>query len=457
MTKSDLPFGSEFSPSQVELDEVLELAVEHEGDWKAFENAVRVKYFDSHRTTSAYNRGKLANNTKLGMIAYGIYDRAGSALTPFGLQLRAARENPSEMYSLLAKHILVNLRGLTLVQCVRDMQVAGETVDLVKLRQWLEERGVHFPRGGKHPSMMRLWLEKAGVFTEGWRIDEARVRDLVGSDAREIDALSNLSQEQKAYLRTLANIGHAGPLASNEVEHLAHTTYGTKFNEKNLAKDVLYPLRDLGYITLTRGTRRPGRGAKPFVVGLTAKMARDVIEPLMAQFSNQIPLGLRRLVRKPLAVVLTEIGSHNKQVRGLALEALGFKLMRLVDLEYVATRLRASATGGAEVDLVFETDRLVFSRWQVQCKNTVRVNLDDVAKEVGLVQILQSNVIVIVTTGKIGPEARKYANTVLKQTNLCFVMIDGADVLAIAENPTTLAGILLREARNVMQIRKLEL
>ena len=42
---------------------------------------------------------------------------------------------------------------------------------------------------------------------------------------------------------------------------------------------------------------------------------------------------------------------------------------------------------------------------QVQCKNTARVSLEDVAKEVGLIALIKSNVIVIVTTGAIGGEA----------------------------------------------------
>ena len=42
---SDLPFGSEFSPSQIELPVVLEFAKEHGGDWKAFEAAVKKAIF----------------------------------------------------------------------------------------------------------------------------------------------------------------------------------------------------------------------------------------------------------------------------------------------------------------------------------------------------------------------------------------------------------------------------
>ena len=63
-TTSDLPFGSEFSPAQIDLSVLLELAHEHRADWKAFEAAVRDRYFAGPKS-SDYNKGKLANNTKL--------------------------------------------------------------------------------------------------------------------------------------------------------------------------------------------------------------------------------------------------------------------------------------------------------------------------------------------------------------------------------------------------------
>lgn len=74
MQRSDLPFGSEFSPSQIVLSYVLELAKQHGGDCRAFEGAIQGAYF-SENETSDYNKGKLANNTKLGMIAYGMPSR----------------------------------------------------------------------------------------------------------------------------------------------------------------------------------------------------------------------------------------------------------------------------------------------------------------------------------------------------------------------------------------------
>lgn len=458
MRKSDLPFGSEFSPSQINLAHLLELAHTHGGDWKAFEDAVRLAYFEhkAESGTSEYNRRKLANNTRLAMIAYGIIDRAAN-LTEFGRKLYALKDDESKLYRELARHILLNLNGLILVQCVQDIQASGETVDLIKLREWLEERGVYFPRGGKHPSIMRLWLEKAGVFSQGWNVDEAKLQEILGRPVEELEVLASFTPEQRAYLKTLANMGGEGSYYSNEVEKLAAATYGVKFNEKNLPKTVLYPLRDAGYITLVRGTDPSGRGAKPFIVTPTEKLTSEILLPMLGQLEKQTDNELRPLLRKPFSEVLAELRHDNKHIRGLALEALAFKLMRLIDLTYVYTRLRGTQTGGAEVDVIFEGTRLVFSRWQIQCKNTDAVSLDDVAKEVGLTHLLKSNVIVMVTTGVIGPEARKYANKIMRESNLCIVMIDGTDVQNIANNPASIVDVLNREAKHAMKLKALDI
>jgi site-specific DNA-methyltransferase (cytosine-N4-specific) len=305
---------------------------------------------------------------------------------------------------------------------------------------------------------MKLWLEKAGIFIDGWRVDESKFQSILGMPSTDIDILAQLSREQKAYLRALANIGGTGPFQSNDIERLATSIYGIKFNEKNLAKQVLYPLRDYGYITLKRSTKEEGRGSRWSWVAPTSKLEADLISPLLEQFEQQIGAEFRPLLRKTLAEILSEVDSDDQHIRGLALEALIFKLMRLIDLRYVATRLRGSSTGGAEVDLIFEGSRLVFSRWQVQCKNVDRgVVLDDVAKEVGLTHMLKSNVIVMVSTGTIGSEARRYANKIMQDSNLCIVMIDRSDIQAIARNPVAIVDILNREARHAMTLKTLDL
>ncbi|MDI6738572.1 MAG: restriction endonuclease [Nanoarchaeota archaeon] len=456
MVKSDLPFGSEFSPFQIDLIEVLEIASRCQGDWKKFEEQIRKRYFQ-HNKTSDYNKMKLANNCKLGMIAYGLIDR-DSNLTEIGNKLLKLKQKPIELYTLFAKHIMLNRNGLLFIQCIQDMTSAGEKIDLIKLRQGLSERGINFPRGGKHPSILRLWLEMAGIFEKGsWRINQNKLNQIMGVSSTEIEQLSVLTPEQRAYVKTLANLSKGGPFFSNDIEKMATAIYGIKFNEKNLPKQVLYPLEKAGYIKLERGTKAMGRGAKPFSVYPTKKMANEILRPVIAQLEKQVIDDIRPLLLKPLNEILSSLDSPDKHLKGLALEALAFKLLRLIDLTYIATRLRGIDTGGAEVDLIFEGDRLLFSRWQIQCKNTKSVSIDAVAKEVGLTHALKSNVIVIVSTGAIGGDARTYAETVMKTSNIDIILIDKCDLTEILRNPITIIDILNREAKNAMKLKKLNI
>jgi len=456
---SDLPFGSEFSPSQIDLAVVLELVQKNEGDVAALEAAILKRYFSGHAkgredAEGTYNRGKLANNCKLGMIAYKVIDRSVN-FTPFGKELYELRGDEKKLYSALARHILLNLNGMGLVQCIQDMTVAGEEVNLTSLREGLAARGLHYPPGGKHPSKMRLWLAKAGVFVGArWQIDEIRLQEILGTGSSDFEVLAHFTAEQRAFLRALANTGITAPQPANEIARLASATYGVRFPEKSLPKLVLHTLVEAGYITAEKTTT--GRGAKPFLVAPTKKLVAEIIGPLIDQLKDQTDPKLLDLLKKPLETILAEMKSEDRYVSGLALEALAFKLMRLLDMGYVATRLRAQATGGAEVDLIFESARLVFSRWQVQCKNTGRVSLDDVAKEVGLTHFLKSNVIIVVTTGEIGAEARRYANKIMKDSNLAIVMLDGADLTAITTNPAAIVDVFNREARTAMKLKVLE-
>lgn len=451
MKKSDLPFGSEFSPSQVSLARVLELAHQHGGDRHAFEKAIEAEFF-----TGSNDPAGMAENNRLAMAAYGIIEREDAQLTDFGEDLLAIKGDEPKLYDALAKHILLNLNGMTMVRCIQDMVASGETINLTTLREGMAERGVHFPRGGKHPSMMRLWLAKAGVIVGNrWQVDPHRVEQVLGINPDEFEVLASFTPEQRAFVRALANVGSTDPQPANEIARLASATYGIKFPEKSLPKLVLNALVDAGYITADKTTT--GRGAKPFQVTATPKLVADVVEPLLEQLKGQTDPKLLTLLRTPLASILEEMQDTDRYVAGLALEALAFKIMRLLDMTYVATRLRANQTGGAEVDLVFESARLVFSRWQIQCKNTARVSLDDVAKEVGLTRFLKSNVIVIVTTGDVGGEARRYANKIMADENLAIVMLDGNDLSAISESPSDIVRAFQREAQHAMNLKKLDL
>ena len=275
---------------------LLEIARQHGANWKAFEVDVRDRYF-ARNNASDYNKGKLANNTKLSLRAYGLISEKDATLTEIGQVLYDLRHEKAALYEAFGRHILKHCQGMNFVQCLLDMQVAGEYIDLNKLRRGLEERGISVPRGERHMSTLRLWLEKAGVFVSRYRVDHARLNKILGLNVEEFEKLATFSPEQRAYLKTLTNIDGGGPHFSNDIERLAATTYGVNFNEKNLPKQVLYPLRKAGYIELERGTKTVGRGAKPFLVTATGKLVADIIVPLIEQLEQQTQQGFA--IRQP--------------------------------------------------------------------------------------------------------------------------------------------------------------
>ena len=134
----------------------------------------------------------------------------------------------------------------------------------------------------------------------------------------------------------------------------------------------------------------------------------EVSVSLLQQQEGKIEPNLLALTRRSMAEVLAQTNSPANRDRGLALEALVFKLMDLLEMRFVAACPRTETTDGIEIGLIFESDQPVFSRWQVQCKKTEMLRVDDVAKEIGLTYLLKSNVIMMISTGNIEDEARLY-------------------------------------------------
>lgn len=454
MRKSDLPFGSQFTPSQTPLQDVLRLVVMYEGNVEQFTDAVQWQFFASHGTDDR-SRREVAKNTILSLRAYGIVDQKGN-LTDFGRQLVDAINDGQRLYDILARHILINLHGLDLVQTAIDMRRLGVSVTLETLRRELERRGVHMPRGGMHLSAMKGWLQQAGVFKAGpgYEVDEVRIKELLGVGPQDIAELADLPEPLRAFVRALAALSHDGePLPSNRVADCASALYGVAFPEKSLPK-TLAPLVDAGLVTLTKTTQ--GRGAKPHLVRPTDKLRNGIVKPLLDKLSSAAGFPAAALWYQPLGTTLQQLRSQDRHVKGQALERLAVYMCWLLDLEFRGWRRRGQDTAGAEVDVLAEAARLVFSRWQIQCKNTHYVSLDDVAREVGVACILRSHIILMVTSGRVGQEARGYATDIMKQTHLNIAFFDHQDLQRMASDASAIIDVLRREAQHAMQIKHTE-
>jgi site-specific DNA-methyltransferase (cytosine-N4-specific) len=459
MAKSDIAFSSEFSPEQVDLVEVLELTAKHEGDRPGFLRAIQKRW---------YADPEVAKNLPLSLNAYGIigFGKAPGSpskaelianyhLTDVGRRLLALKGNPAELLTEFGRHILLDVRGgLAVLNVIEDLVTSGEDPSMGRVRAELVKRGHHVPKNSMSATRIRKWLERCGVIAgEPYRVNEARKAELLGFSTKEIEALDGLTKEQKAYARAFARMDVA-EIRTNEVADYAAEQFGVSFPDTGLPGAVLEPLKQRGLVTYEKTTT--GRGGKPGIVRPTEKLRKEIFEPLLDAIENTAGMEYRSFVRMPWADVLRDIKSDNKDVKGKALEALAAKLAFLMGLDYKHWRLRGASTGGAEVDLVVESRKPVFLRWNVQCKNTASVRLDDVAKEVGLAVEMGSNVVAVVSTGKFSADARDHAKHVMARTNLSVILMDGQDVGEISKNPAVVFDVLERASQLAQAIKQLE-
>lgn len=455
--KSQIPFGAQFSPNQVDLPRLLELIHDKGGDRAEITAGIRDAFFAEH---AEGQRSKLAGNTVLALRAYGLLDEQAARPTELASELLKVADNPDKLYNLLARHILTSLRGHDFVETIIAMERAGENITLVTLRKRLEQRGVHVPRGAVHLSSMRLWLARAGVFDQWaragprlYRVNQDRLERITGIGLDDISKLTHLNYEQRSYLRALVRVVEDDPLMANKVADLAGCLYSAEYNYKALPKTILDPLEELGYVVSEKST--VGRGAKPYLVYRTKKFREEICEPILDMASAKAKLVPRELFERPLSSILADLEATDKHTKGAALELLAIYFTRLLDLDFKGWRTRSADTGGAEVDVIVEGARLIFSRWQIQAKNTKTVRLGDVAREVGLsLTFIYSNVVMVMTTGDFTEDAYSYADHVMRTSNLNVILFNGSELETVGEDPTSVASMLNRKAGRAMQVKE---
>ena len=456
--KSDLPNSSQFSPIQTPLPRLLKIFAQQEPDRRAVSEAILKAFFPDRAPRTSWD-WKLADNTVIAMSQYGLVnkpreDQKHASLTDLGHKLAglAGEGKTDEMYAEFARHILVHLRGLDVVAVIQDLIHSGQTPTKALIVKELRQRGIYHPPNGTHANGMRQWFEVAGLVSKDqWAINEDKLRELIGEDLVALEVYAGLTQPQIDFAKAFARL-NVPEARSNEVAQYATALYGTEFPEGGLPQSVLFALRDAGLIIAEKTTT--GQGAKPYIVRPTDKLKNEVIEPLLAAIETSVGMQYRTLVRMPYADILSGVTSKDTHTKGLALEALTFFLARLLDLSFVQWRLRSARTGGGEVDVVMESSRLVFSRWQIQCKNAAQASLEDVAKEVGLAQVIKTSVILVVTTGKIGSAARQFADEVMRQTNLYIALLDGTHLDQLRDNPARITTIMNAQAEGAIDIKR---
>lgn len=447
MEPNKLPFGTQFTPEQADLRRLLQLAQEFDGKSnKDFVSEIAKEFFSEKGTPK-----KLAENTSIALKSYGLVSGRNSIqITETGKMLLSIADD-EQLVKEFAKHILLNLNGLVLVETLRRMYISGDSMTKVSVNLNLIHQGFALQQTSNDAQVMKQWLSYAGVIIGDWKINETALKDLLDIESKEISLFKELTQEQYHFLLALCNASTDAPLLATDIRNLATASYNIVFDESAFASKVIKPLHNKGLIVAQKTTA--GRGAKPYTVQLSETTKREVIGPLLNQFKDQIGNVLADAYCKSFTELRTDIDSDNTYVKGIALEAFAIKVMRIIDLNFLRTRLKGTETGGAEVDVLFDSTRLLYSRWQVQCKNTATVDIGMVAKEVGLSHMLKSNAIVMMTTGHLTGEAKKYARKIMEDMNLCILVLEKEDIDCIISNPPSIVDIFNRQSEEVKKIK----
>ncbi len=448
MSDFKMPYGAEFSPEKIEIKELLKIAKKHEGDAaNELIKDIAKKYFN--------NNLAMGGNCKNSMVAYDILESGGGvSLSQFGNELILIKKD-ADIYEAMAKRILTYLNGLMFIEAIRTVSEGGERPTLVNITEMLNMMGCEsLPKTNKHVPTMKKWLEKANVL-RGWDIREKELESIVGIENEEIDVLKGLNHAQICFVRALCNSDNGSFQNAAKIRDLAKASFNVPFEEKSFAANIIRPLEEKGIIEKKASTGTHGGNAAE--IRLIGSVQADVLAPVIQQIEVIAGKEVIKYIQKPLDVLRVEIDDADTHVKGLALEAFAIRMMRIVDLDFVGTRVKGSETGGAEVDVIFDTTRLNYSRWQVQCKNTSKVSLDQVAKEVGLSHVLKTNVIVILTTGKASNTAKEYAIKVMKELNLCIIFIEKEDIDEIMTSSANIVDVLNRESMKAKKIKVLDM
>lgn len=460
-TRRRFTYGDQFDPDTSPLADLLELAMREESDRGSFQKAIRTNYFEQAGGSSASraeNSKKLAMNCLLSLAAYGLIsvspDRRRYAVTDFAKELLNATDE-RELHRLFAVHILTRHEGMLLARLIERINARGERVTLEYLGEEFNEMGIAIPPNSTYISTMREWLARAGVFRpKSYEVNWDVVYDLLKVDSDVVDQLYSLTAEQKHFLLSLVSLDVREWERSNKVAKHTRSVYGIRLTTKNLVLDVLEPLQDLGLIETRKTTT--GRGAKPHEVRLTSKGQSEILEPLVQNIASLTEFTSADLDRK-FEDVVGELSNEDKYVRGVALELLAVWIIRLLGLRFTGWRLRHyRATGGGEVDVMAASDRIVYNRWQLQCKNVKGdVPVDVIAKEVGLTFVTRADVVMLVTTSSFTRDAVNYANQVNDNSRYYVVLLEGEDIERIVEDRTRIVDILNLKARRVFAKREL--
>jgi len=453
--ESQIPVGTQFSPDLINLPAFVKLVVQYSGNPEELRKAVvekpvRIKPYASPPTQRMKGLPLEAG------VQYGLLTENTYQSTDLAKKLATLKE--PEIYDIFARHILLNLNGLRVVDAAQQMAQDGLVITGDTLCQYLTDQGFRVSVHNTAINTMRMWLAQADLFPQSkgkdmWTPKKSVKEKLLGISDELIASLVGFGENQISFIKVLCSLEPKEWISAADVRDMAETNFGIRFGRASLPKEVLEPLQQAGLIEYeTRGTK----SGKTSTLKLTDKFKSDVLKLFLNSTIKNLGGSLIAYYRTRPNDIFAALNSRDKFVKGKALEAFTIYMMRLLGLSFRGWRHRAKDTGYSEVDALLSG---LFgglpTTWQVQCKNTPTssVRLEDVAKEVGLLLLTHATHILIVSTGTFTDDAEKFAREIMSASSVNIFLLDKDDIEAIKKNPTDISHILKTKAENIHDLR----
>jgi hypothetical protein len=432
-----LPNAADFSPNQVRLRKILEIARDADGNKENLVEAIRLEFF-AHRAASHTNiearltqQRKSANNVLIALRCYQLLDES-NRLTQVAMELISDADD-ARMAAAFAKHILLNLHGIEVIYAVWALQKRAEVANKRSLARQLTSMGIRAHQGGEITgdrtlhTFMLLWLQQAKVIdTENnYQINEEMFLQLCGISRELVEELRKLSPEQREFLVVLHSKTSDGDKAIEVRKVIAEMA--VEVTEDQIAKEVTRPLADNGWFVWNKATIE-GRGGKSGRITVSEKLLNLPIAFLRFGESDPVPPKVRNLLDTTVEEIEKGLNSSDTSVSGVALEALAVKMAYELELIPRDVRSRKQGTKDAEADVIAESQDVLCARWLFQCKKQNQVNRDVLVRELGLASFMKAHVIVLVTTGKFKQTVLRYADHVTRETSHQVVLLNGENV-----------------------------
>jgi site-specific DNA-methyltransferase (cytosine-N4-specific) len=451
-----VPYTQQFSPQQTPLKRLLPILRQNAGDAKGLRQAIASAFFKDTATPE-----KVAGNTLIALRCYGIINQGSATLTDFGNRLVDLRGNENEAHALLARHIIEELDGLGIVETLREMKKAKLSISLTSLPRELRQRGYKASSNSSDLSGVLGWLREAKLLSASYEVNEEEFTALVGVQPVVVDVMKGFNREQVAFLRAMVALNVKDWTPCNVICTHAEGLYPGEvhFNWKEIVSDVLKPISEAGLIEFRKKPKQDqetpeGRGGKPADVKPTPRFEEQVAEPILhAMFRFAGSAQIRDIRSKSLAELVQTIKGDDQNASGRALELLAVRFCQLLDLDFMGLReTDTDIVAGGEVDALLQSARLIYSRWQLQCK-VGDVTVEAVAKEVGMSKVTLANVIVVLGTKRITKGAEIYRTQIVQTSNMNIILLDGAMLEKIIADNAAIIGIMHSQAQNAMRLK----